>query len=100
MSDKQYDYDSAAVRREARKFRDCCETLEGRALPKVRSIRGQLEGNFIGKAANALDRCLDDAETQIKALRNNCNSMYRALNSYADALEKADDEIARSMGGR
>lgn len=98
MRDNQFEYDSTAVRREARKFRDCCEKLDGRALPKVRAIRNQLDGNFVGEAATALGRCLDDAEKQIKTLSGNCRSMCNALNNYAAALERADAEIAQMLG--
>lgn len=99
MSDNQFEYDTAAVRREAAKFGKCCDMLDDRALPKVRSIRGILDGNFTGKAARALEQCLEDAEGQIKALRRNCESMCRTLNNYAAALERADREIAQRIRG-
>lgn len=93
-----YEYDSDAVRAEARKFRQCCEDLEARALPRVKSISADLEDDFSGAAADALGRRLSELQEQIRALRGGCGGMYSALMNYAEALERADREVAEMFG--
>lgn len=97
MSVKFYEYDSEAVRREARKFKKCCEQLDDSAIPRVKRIRADLEGNFEGETADALDGRLAEMANQIASLRGGCYSMYSTLMSYADALERADEKVAEML---
>lgn len=99
MSATKYDYDSTAVRREARKFKKCSEMLEQRAMPQAKSIGAQLDGNFRGQAADALDERLSQMQSQIRSLRARCDNMYSVLMKYADELERLDAEFAQMLGG-
>lgn len=99
MGKGTYDYDSAAVIREARKFKRCYEALDADALPNMERARAQLEGNFEGQAAAALEARLSEMLNEIRTLRGSCSGMYSALMDFAEALERADEQVAQLMGG-
>lgn len=99
MNARIYEYDSEAVRREARKLQRCCERLDEGALPRVRSIRAELDGSFEGRAAEALDERLARALAELQGLRGGCNGLCSALTRYADALEEADRRVAELLDG-
>lgn len=94
MCPGDYEYDTAAIRREARKILRCCDQLEDSALPRVNSARSKLEDNFMGRAADELDNSLDKAKSKVNALRSELMNLYRALDRFADALEEADERMA------
>lgn len=100
MSSGGYDYDTAAIRREARKIKRCCDCLKQSAIPEAEKTRQILDGNFAGRAADALDARLISLTKDIGSLQSNLNSVYTALTRFADELERRDAEIARIMGGR
>jgi len=94
MCPAEYDYDTAAIRREARKILRCCEQLEDSALPRVANARAKLDDNFMGRAADELDNSLEKAKQKVNALRSELMGLYRALNRFADDLEAADQRLA------
>ena len=100
MSTGGYDYDTAAIRREARKIKRCCDCLSQSAIPETEKTRRILDGNFAGQAAEALDARLVSLTKDIGSLRSNLNSVYTALMRFADELERRDAELARIMGGK
>ena len=89
-----YDYDTAAIRREARKVQRCCERLEEAALPRVQQAREKLDGEFMGRTADELDNSLEKARNKINALRNELMRLYRTLDRFADELEETDRRLA------
>lgn len=98
MSTKGYDYDTAAIRREARKLKRCCDCLKQSAMPEAEKTRQILDGNFAGRTADALDERLISIMKDVGLLQSNLNSIYAALMSFADELERRDAELARMMG--
>lgn len=90
-------YDTAAIRREARKIQRCCNHIDNSALPRVKGARSQLDGNFKGHTADVLDNNLTEAQSKLKKLHDELNSLYLALMKYADALEEADRKMAQLM---
>lgn len=90
-------YDTVAVRREARKFQSCRDRLNDDVLPKIRTVRSQLDGNFEGDAANALKSRLDFECKRARALYDSCDLLYRAMMRYADELEEKDRRIAQML---
>ena len=92
-----YNYDTTAIRREARKLKSCYERLTDSAMPRVNGARSKLDGNFMGRTADALDESLARTQTQLKALSRDINGLYAALMRFADALEEADDRVAQLM---
>jgi len=95
MSNLSYDYDSAAVRREARKIKACRDRIESAALPRIKDARSALDDTFKGRTADALDNSLDQAQSKLKALYSELNGLYSALMHYADAIEEADEKVSR-----
>lgn len=95
-----YDYDTAAIRREAQKIKRCCDCIKQSAIPEAEKTRQILDGNFIGEAADALDERLVLLKKEIGTLGNNLNTVYTALMRFADELERRDAEIARIMNGK
>ena len=100
MNMSGYDYDTAAIRAEARKIKRCCDCLSQSAIPEAERTRQILDGNFAGLAADALDARLVSMAKDIGSLRSSLNSVYVALIKFADELERRDAEIARIMGGK
>lgn len=98
MSSTSYNYDTAAIRREAQRILKCCNHIDGSALPRVDGARSKLEGNFKGRTADALDDSLTQAQKQLRELNEELRSLYSALMRYADALEAADARIAQLLG--
>lgn len=98
MGTISYNYDTAAIRREARKLKSCYERLTDSAIPRVNGARSRLEGEFEGRAADALDSRLLQMRAEVKSLSNAIKGLYTALMRYADALEEADERMARLMG--
>ena len=97
MGKVNYDYDTAAIRREARRIRDCSNRMESSAFQRVKDARAKLEGNFEGRTADALDESLNQTQSKLKALNAELKALYSALMSFADALEEADEQIARIL---
>ena len=93
-----YTYDTAAIRREASKFKRCCECIENAALPRVKDAGAKLDGGFEGRAADALRVRLLETQTRLNDLRDGCGNIYAALMRYADALEAADARVSQMMG--
>ena len=98
MGTISYNYDTAAIRREARKLKSCYERLADSAVPRVNGVRAKLEGEFEGRAAAALDSRLLQMWAEVKGLSTEIKGLYTALMRYADALEEADERMARLMG--
>ena len=98
MSGKQnFDYDSAAVRKAARQVRSCADIIEDGAQPRLRTVRGEIDDNIKGKAAEALSDRLDDIDSDVRAIVNGLKSLSNALTSYAEALERTARELAEAM---
>lgn len=96
MIPMNFDYDTAEIRRAARSVRSCGENVSN-AKPKVRSVLSRVDGSFSGEAAKALTKRLENIDADINALNNGLNTLYRALNQFADAIEAADARMAQSM---
>ena len=98
MADRHdFDYDSAAVRRAARQVLNCAEIIADGAQPKLRNIRGEVDDNIKGKAADALDDRLADIDTDVRSIISGLRSLGNALNSYAAALERTARELADAL---
>lgn len=94
-----YDYDTAAIRAQARQIRACREKLAETATPRLRTVQSTLEGNFIGRAAEALNERLESSRQELKRLEGELDMLCSSLNSYANALEEADRRAAQIMAG-
>jgi len=97
VSKVSYDYDTGAIRREAKRIGECSRHIESSAFQRVKEARARLEGNFVGRTADALDESLDLTEEKLKALNAGLKGLYTALMRFADELEKADAEVARLL---
>ncbi len=94
-----YEYDSAQIRREAEKIRQCCDLLARAALPGADKAREVLDGEFAGAAADALDASLLSLRGDVRKLHSQLTKTCNALIRSAEELEKRDAELARSFGG-
>ncbi|MBQ4159006.1 MAG: WXG100 family type VII secretion target [Clostridia bacterium] len=90
-----YDYDTAAIRREARKVKSCASKIEDTAMRRLSSTRLAIDGEFIGQTADALDDSLSKMQKKLKSLNSDLNSLYSALMRYADSLEEADERVSK-----
>lgn len=98
MSNVSYDYDTAAIRRTAKKIKGCSGVIENSALPKVKSARAGLEDNFMGRTADALDESLIRMQNQLRTLNDDLRGLSAALSVFADRLEATDDRMSRLFG--
>jgi WXG100 family type VII secretion target len=90
-------YDTAEIRREARKILRCKNQVSDSAEPKLRSMRGEISDSFRGEAANALNDRLNDIDADVQAICGGLDALYRALLRYADALDEADRRLANTF---
>lgn len=97
MGNVTYDYDTAAIRREAKKIKVCRNVLENTALSKVNDVRSKLEDNFMGCTADALDESLTQIQRKLRTLNEELRSLQSALSNFADRLEEADDRVAQLL---
>jgi uncharacterized protein YukE len=97
MSNVSYDYDTAAIRREAHKILQCRNYLVSDAMPCVKNVRARLDGNFEGQAADALEESLGKEQARLRTLGDDLSGLYSALMRFADALERADQQVADLM---
>lgn len=98
MNNTGYEYDTAAIRREARKLSRCADMIESSAISRLDKAEKRLDGNFIGSAADALDNSLERSRRELRALQSDISSVSGALDRFADALEEADRRMAQLMG--
>lgn len=91
------EYDTAAIRREARKIQSCFNHIDGSAMPRIQGARAKLDGNFEGRTADALDESLTEAQNRVRTLSDELKCLYQALMRYADALEEADRRAAQLL---
>ncbi len=90
-------YDSAEVRRAARTIRSSLDRVTSTAQPKVRNIRQQLNANFEGAAADALNKRLYDLDSDIAKIVSALKTLNQMLNKFADEIDAADAKIRSSM---
>lgn len=93
-----YEYNTAAIRREARKLSRCADMIGSSALSRLDKADRRLDGNFVGAAADALDNSLKRSRRELQTLKDEINSVSGALDRFADALEEADRRMAQLMG--
>ena len=94
---RKYDYDTAAIRAQARQIRSCRDKLTQTAEPRVRTIQNALNGRFVGLAADALNERMEETRREIQRLEGELNLLYAGLMRYVDALEEADRRVAQIM---
>ncbi len=97
MNNSGYEYDTAEIRREARKLSQCADKIGSSAMPRLDKTERRLDGNFIGSAADALDNALERSRRDLRALQSDISSVSGALYRFADALEEADRRMAQLM---
>lgn len=96
---RSYEYDTAAIRAQARQIRACRNKLAQTATPRIRTVQDTLDGEFIGLAADALNERLEKAHREMKLLEGELDLLYSGMMRYADALEEADRRAAQVMAG-
>lgn len=92
-----YDYDSAAVRRAARKINSCAKTVKNDAAPKLKNVRGEVNSEFEGVAADALEDRLSDLYADVNAIAGGLTELSDALYDYAEALEETARRLKEEM---
>ena len=97
---RNYEYDTAAIRAQARRIKLCRDKLAQDATPRLRTVQNLLEGEFLGCAANALDQRLEKERAELKLLEGEMQLLYVGLMRYADALEEADRQAAEALAGQ
>lgn len=98
VSEAQYDYDTAQIRRTAQEIKSLAERLRTSALPCVQDVRATLDGNFEGRAADALDERIRRTQTDLQNLYGDVCALSTVLMRFANALEEADARAAQIMG--
>ena len=91
------DYDSRAVREAARKLKAAGEGLSADARPKIEKLLGELDEHLEGEAAEALRGRLNDSRKDVNTVLGTINALVRALNKYADELDRAAQELKKVM---
>ena len=93
------DYDSQAVRAAARKLKGCAQNLIDGTKGKLQTIRSELPANLEGEAAVALQNRLNDLSSDVNTIAGSINGLVRALNNYADDLDRTAARLKQQMQG-
>ena len=91
------EYDSQAVRAAARKLRSCGQSLESGTQPKLRSIQNGIPDHLEGAAASALQQRMSVLDTDIRTVIGGINSLARALERYAEELDRTAERLKQQM---
>ena len=94
------DYDSRAVREAARRLNNCAQTLSNGTKGRIQTIRNELPAHLEGEAAKALQARISDLSADVNGLVGSMSAMVRALNKYANELDRTAERLRQQMGGR
>ena len=93
------DYDSRAVREAARRLKNCAQRLSDGTKGRLRTIRGEISPNLEGETAVALQERLGELSGDVNTILGSINGLVRALNDYADELERTAARLRQQMQG-
>ena len=91
------DYDSRAVREAARRLTGCVRSLSEGTRSRIATVNSELPSNLEGEAAKALEARMGDLRGDVNAIINTINALVRALNKYADELERTAARLRQQM---
>lgn len=89
-------YDSAKVREIAIRIRQLANDVEATVKPAVRSAREEMDP-LRGKTAEAMEERLMQLHTSVDKLAQEYALLAHLANTYADQLEKTDQELAEKL---
>ena len=90
-------YDSAEIRRAAHVVRSSRDRLNASVLSGLRSVEGELDGEFKGQAAEALEKRLGNLTADARRIEDKLDVLYRTLMKFAQDLDDTDREIASKL---
>ena len=93
----QDEYNSQAVRAAAKKLRSCAQTLESGTKSKLRTLSGELPEYLEGDAAQSLRERMGELGTDVSAVVGGMNGLARALEHYAEELERTAERLRKLM---
>ena len=96
---KWSDYDTTALRAAANRLNNCARDLSDGTQSRLKALRGELPENLEGDAEKALAQRLNDLNGDISTLLNGITGLARALNRYADELERTAQRLKSAMQG-
>jgi len=90
-------YDSAEIRRAAGVIRSSRDRLNSTVLTGLRRVESELDGEFYGQAAEALETRLANMDADARRMEGKLDTLYNALMKFAQRMDEIDQELASEM---
>ena len=90
-------YDTAEIRRAAGAIRSSRDRLSGTVMAGLLRVEAELDGEFYGQAADALEERLQAMDADARRMEGKLDSLCNRLMRFAQELEELDRQIAAEM---
>ena len=94
------EYDSAKIRALAARIQRAAEAVTEVRNGPLRSAENELQGNFEGKAAEALRESLNELRADTGSLGSQLRGVARSLNALASRVEEADRQAKQLIDSK
>lgn len=92
--------DTDEIREIIKKIGAISDSVQYLSETDVSSMKGTVKSSLKGETADTLLVTLDELSGDIGKIANGLNDVNRALKAYIVAIEKADQKIAETIGGK
>ncbi len=94
------EYDSAQIRALAARIQRAADTVNNVKTGPLRSAKSEMQGNFEGRAATALQDSLDELTADVNAVGVKLAGVAKALNALAAKVEEADRQAQQVINSK
>lgn len=99
MSESFSHIDTDEIRAIMKKVSSISEDVRYLSKKNVSSMKGTVESNLEGEAADTLLTTLGELSGDIAKIANGLDAVKKALAAYVKAIEKADRELSKTING-
>lgn len=92
-----FEYDTRALRAAANRLKQCAQRLSNDAKPKIGKLRGEVDDNLEGRAAEVLMQRIIELDGDVSGTVNSLNNLAGTLLRYAADLERMARELRARM---
>lgn len=90
-------YDTAEIRRAAMTIRRSRDHLNATVVKGLRRVEAELEGEFLGQAADALTNRLESMDADARRIEEKLDTLSGMLMKFANDMDAADQKLASQM---
>lgn len=99
MSESFIHIDTDEIRAIMKKVGSISEEVRSLSKTNVSSMKGTVESNLKGETADELLATLGDLSGDIAKIANGLDAVKKALAAYVKAIEKADQQLSKTING-